>query len=44
MNRRLQLFAEEMRASPVVGPVVEQAMGYEIDVTGPGGRIPRPGR
>ena len=43
MNRRLQLFAEEMRASPVVGPVVEQAMGYEIDVTGPGGRIPSSG-
>ncbi|MGZ5300501.1 MAG: hypothetical protein ACXWEJ_01595 [Actinomycetota bacterium] len=43
IDRRRQLFAEALGASPEVGPVVEQAMGYEVDVTGPGGRIPSSG-
>ncbi len=43
IDRRLQLFAEGLGASPVIGSVIEQAMGDEIDVTRPGGRIPSSG-
>jgi hypothetical protein len=43
IDRRLQLFAEGLGATPVLGPVIEQAMGYEVDVTGPKGRIPSSG-
>ncbi|MGZ8565995.1 MAG: hypothetical protein ACXWXS_02975 [Actinomycetota bacterium] len=43
IDRRLQLFAQMLGASPAVGPVVEQAMGDEVAVTGPGGRIPPSG-
>jgi hypothetical protein len=43
MDRRVQLFAAAMGASAEVGPVVEQVMGYGVDVTGPGGRIPSSG-
>ena len=43
IDRRLQLFAQMLGASPAVGPVVEQAMGDEVAVTGLGGRIPSSG-
>ena len=37
IDRRLQLFDDAIGAAPAVGPVVEEAMGYEVAVTGPGG-------
>ena len=43
IDRRRQVFAQIMRASPVIGPVVEQAMGDEITVTPPGGVSPASG-
>ena len=43
IDRRRQLFAQMMRASPVLGPVVEQAMGDEVTVTRPGGVSPASG-
>ena len=43
IDRRRQLFAQMMAASPVIGPVVEQAMGDAVEVTGPGGKIPDSG-
>ncbi len=43
IDRRLQLFHDAMRASPAIGPVVEEAMGYEVAVTGPGDRVPTSG-
>jgi putative ABC transport system permease protein len=43
IDRRRQLFARLMRASPIINPVVEQAMGDELAVTGPGGEIPASG-
>ena len=43
IDRRRQLFAQIMRASPVIGPVVEQAMGDEVTVTRPGGVSPASG-
>ena len=40
IDRRLELFAQLMGASPVIGPVVEEAMGEDaVAVTGPGGAI-----
>jgi hypothetical protein len=43
IDRRRQLFGQMMRASPVLGPVVEQAMGDEVTVTRPGGVSPASG-
>ena len=43
IDRRLQLFDDAMAAAPAVGPVVEEAMGYEVAVTGPGDRVPSSG-
>ena len=43
IDRRRQLFSQLMQASPVIAPAVEQAMGYEVAVTGPGGSVPASG-
>ena len=41
IDRRREVFGETMSKSPAVGPVVEQAMGSEVALTGPDGRVPR---
>jgi putative ABC transport system permease protein len=43
IDRRLQLFDDLMRGAPALGPVAEEAMGYEVAVTGPGDRVPSSG-
>ncbi len=43
IDRRRQLFAQMMGAGPLIGPVVEQAMGDAVAVTGPGGVTPESG-
>src|SRR4029077_7237490 len=43
IDRRLQLFDGAVGANPAVGPVAEQAMGYEVAITGLGDRWHTPG-
>jgi putative ABC transport system permease protein len=43
IDRRRQLFARMMRASPAIAPVVEEAMSDEVAVTEPGGEVPASG-
>ena len=42
-DRRREVFSQTVGTNPSVGPVIEQAMGSEIAVTGPGGQVPSSG-
>ena len=42
-DRRREVFSRTVGTNPSVGPVIEQAMGDEIAVTGPGGQVPSSG-
>ena len=42
-DRRREVFSQTVGMNPSVDPVIEQAMGYEIAVTGPDGHVPSSG-
>ena len=43
IDRRREVFSQTVRANPSVDPVIEQAMGDEVAVTGPDGEVPSSG-